>query len=86
MSSFCVKEKSVSRLRETDKILISIKEILELLASARVTKLSESLGFNLTDTLTGYIKLLADFFKGSASAVLKTETEFENLGFTGSEG
>ena len=30
--------------------------------------------------------ILADFFKSSASAVLKTETEFENLGFTGSEG
>ena len=51
-----------------------------------MTELAESLRLNLTDTLTGYIKLLADFFKSSASAVLKTETEFENLGFTGSEG
>ena len=51
-----------------------------------MTELAESLCLNLTDTLTGYIKLLADFLKGSASAVLKTETEFENLGFTGSEG
>ena len=83
---FLRKEKSVSRLRETDKILISIKEILELLASAGMTKLSESLGFDLTDTLTGNVKFLADLLKGVRMSALKTETQRKHLSLTGSKG
>ena len=83
---FLRKEKSVSRLRETDKILISIKEILELLASAGMTKLSESLGLDLTDTLTCNIKFLADLLKGVRMSALKTETERKHFRLTGSKG
>lgn len=46
----------------------------ELLASRRVTKLAQSLRLNLTDALTGDIKLLADFLKGVRMAVGESET------------
>ena len=83
---FLRKEKSVSRLRETDKILISIKEILDLFASAGVTELSESLCLDLSDTLSGNIKLLAHLFKSTGTAVLKTESETEHLFLTLGKG
>ena len=38
-----------------------------------MAELAQSLCLNLADTLTGYVEFLAYFFKGTASAVLKTE-------------
>lgn len=42
---------------------VSIKEILDLFASAGVTELSEGLCFDLSDTLSGNVKFLAHLFK-----------------------
>ena len=48
-----------------DFFLLSVKEVLDLLASAWVTELSESLCFDLADTLTGYVETLSNFFESA---------------------
>jgi len=52
---------------------ILFEEGLKLVAAARVTHLSQSLGFNLTDTLTRHIKLLTHFFEGMVCTHFYTE-------------
>ena len=52
---------------------ILFEEGLKLVAAARVTHLSQSLGFNLTDTLTRNVKLLTHFFEGMVCAHFHTE-------------
>ena len=54
--------------------------------TARVTELTERLCLDLTDTLTGDIKLLTDLFKRSRSAVVKTESQLYNVLLAGSQG
>jgi hypothetical protein len=51
-----------------------------------MTKLSECFSFDLSYTLTGNIKLLTNLFECAGATVLKTETELNNLLFSGSEG
>ena len=62
------------RLRLVFLIVLLFDVVPELLASRRVTKLAQSLRLNLTDALTGDIKLLADFLKGVRMAVGESET------------
>jgi hypothetical protein len=50
-----------------------------------MTELSECLCLDLSDTLTSDIELLANFLESTRSSVLKTETEFDNLLFSGGE-
>ena len=52
------------------------KKVLQSFAPAWVTELSESLRFNLTYTLTCYVKLLAYLFKCPCTTVLKSKSEF----------
>ena len=54
--------------------------------SAGVTELSESLCLDLTDTLTGDVKLLAYFLKSSCATVVKSETELDDVLFSGGKG
>lgn len=54
--------------------------------TAGMAQFSERLCLNLTDSLTGNIELLADFFKRSASSVVKTEAKLDNVLFTECEG
>ena len=56
-----------------------------MLASRRVAQLAQRLGFDLTDPLTGHVKLLTDFLKGVVGIHVDTETHAQYLGFTGSE-
>ena len=56
-----------------------------MLASRRVAQLAQRLGFDLTDTLTGDIELLADFLEGVVGVHVDTEAHAQDLGFTGSE-
>ena len=44
-----------------------------------MTQFAESLRLDLTDTLTGNVKFLTNFFQCSGSAILKTETKDQNL-------
>ena len=47
-----------------------------------MTELTKSLCLNLTDTLSGNIKLLANFLKRSCTSIIKSETKTENLLFS----
>ena len=51
-----------------------------------MTELSESLCLDLSDTLSGNVKLLAHLFKSTGTAVLKTESETEHLFLTLGKG
>ena len=44
-----------------------------------MTKLSERLRLNLTDTLTGYVKLAANLFQCARTAVIQPEAKPQNL-------
>lgn len=56
-----------------------------MLASRRVAQFAQRLGFDLTNPLTGYIELLADFLKGVVGIHVDAEAHAQYLGFTGSE-
>ena len=47
-----------------------------------MAKLSERLGFDLTDTLTRNVEFLADFLKGAGTAVIQTEPQAKDLLFS----
>ena len=63
-------------------ILLSIEEIAQLVTAGRVTKLSECLRLNLTDTLTRNAKVLSNLFQCTGSAVINTEPETQHALFT----
>ena len=48
-----------------------------------MTKLSERLCLDLSDTLTSDVELLSNLLKCAGSTVLKTESELDNLLFSG---
>src|SRR5690606_37037670 len=65
-------------------VLVSlVEEGAQMLASRRVTQLAQCLGFDLADTFTGDIELLAHFLEGVVSIHVDTEAHAQNLGFTG---
>ena len=51
-----------------------------------MAELSESLGFNLSDSFTGNVEGLTYLLKSLGSAVTKTEAKTENLCLSGSKG
>ena len=57
----------------------SIQEIAQLFAAAGVAELAQRLGFDLADTLTGDIELLADLLQRAGAAVLKAEAQAQDL-------
>ena len=63
-------------------VVLSVEEVLDLLASAGVAELSEGFCLDLAYTLTGNVKALAYLLKCTGLAVLKTETELEHLCLT----
>src|SRR2546423_13893223 len=44
-----------------------------------MAQFAQGLGFNLANTLTGDVKLFADFFQGTAATVIETETQLEHF-------
>ena len=46
-----------------------------------MTQLAQRLGFDLTDTLTGDVELLAHFLEGVVSVHVDTEAHTQHLGF-----
>ena len=60
--------------------------ILQGFGTGGMTKLSECLSLDLSDTLTCDIELLSYLLKGAGSAVLKSKSELDNLLFSGGEG
>ena len=53
-----------------------IHVILELFRPAGMAQFPQSLGLDLTDTLTGDVELLAHFLQSAGAAVLDTEAEY----------
>ena len=51
-----------------------------------MSKFTESLSLNLSDTLSCNLKLLTYLLEGSGATVLKAETKLNNLLFSGSQG
>ena len=60
-------------------ILFHLQEIPDALASYRIAQLAQSLGLDLSDTLSGNIKLFSHFLKGSGMAVFQTKTQDNDL-------
>ena len=52
---------------------VAVQEAAQVFAAARVAKLAQGLGFDLTDTLTGHVELLAHFLKGVVGVHVDTE-------------
>ena len=54
--------------------------------TAGVTELAERLGFDLTDSLTGNVKFLADLLQRPGTTVVQPETELDNVLLSGGKG
>ena len=63
-----------------------IEESNEFLRSAGLLKLSDRLGFDLTDTLTGHFEDVANFFKCVAISIAESLTELDDFAFAVAEG
>ena len=61
---------------DRDQLLLQI--VFEFLTAGRMSELSERFGFDLSDTFTGNVEFLADFFQCAASAVFETESHGEH--------
>src|SRR6266496_3950915 len=55
-------------------LALLVQVILQLAAAAWMAQLAQSLGLNLANTLTGNVKLFANFFQGTTAAIVEAET------------
>ena len=65
--------------------LASVKEITQLMTSARVAQLAERLCLDLADSLAGDAEVLSDLFQRAGPAVVKSEAQTEHLFFPRSQ-
>ena len=65
---------------------LAVHETPQPLTAARVSKLAERLGLDLSDTLTGNSKLLTHFFKGVIRFLPNTESHSQDLLFPRRQG
>ena len=63
-----------------------VQEILQLFAARGVTELTQGLGLDLTDTLSGDIKLLAHLLQSAGASVLNAKAQLQDLFLPGGEG
>src|SRR5215831_7217827 len=59
-----------------------IQVILQFAAPAGMAQFAQSLGLNLTNTLSSHMELFANFFQSTTAAVIQTEAQLEHLAFT----
>lgn len=59
-----------------------IQKVLQPLASRRMAQLAQGLGFDLADSFSCNVELLADFLQGSRAAVLQSEAQTDYLALT----
>ena len=62
--------------------VISVLIVAESLGSRWMAELSDGLGFDLTDTLTGDTEFFANFLKGPWTVVIKAIAKSEDSFFT----
>ena len=65
---------------------ILIQIILQLAAAAGMAQLPQSFGLDLADTLSSYIKFLADLFQGMGLSVGEAEAHPQDLLFPAGQG
>ena len=56
-----------------------------MLAAARMPEFAQCLGFDLTNTFTGYVELFSHFLKGVVSVHVDTETHAQDFSFPSGE-
>ena len=62
------------------------EEVAEAAAAGWVSELTQGLGLDLADALTGDAELSPDLFEGAATAIIEAETELEDAPFTTAQG
>ena len=70
---------AIRRLESCADILFLVKVILQLAAAAGMTQFTQSLRFDLTDTLSCNVEFFSNFLESSGTAVIQSETKTENL-------
>ena len=63
-------------------LFLLVQEAAEVVRSRRMAKLAQRFRLDLTDTLSGHVKLLPDSLERVVSVHIDTETHPENLCFT----
>ncbi|MDB4868215.1 MAG: hypothetical protein JWR03_2548 [Cohnella sp.] len=61
--------------------IVLFQKIFQSFAAARMTKLAESLGFDLTNALTRDAEYFADLFQGPGTAVIQPEAKAQHIFF-----
>src|SRR5947207_2142126 len=61
----------------------ALDENPETTRTRRMAQLAQRFGFNLANTLAGYVEYLANFFQSVFAAVVQTETHFDDSFFAG---
>ena len=59
-----------------------INKAAQMIRASRVTQLAQCLGFDLANTLSGYVELFADFFEGVVGIHVDTETHAQYFRFS----
>src|SRR5437763_9946916 len=59
--------------------LTLIQVILQFATAAGMTQFAQSLGLNLTNSLTSNMELFANFFQSSAATIIQSEAQLENF-------
>ncbi len=77
LRKYAQKEKTPKN-RGSKNMIGSIEKIAELLASAWVAELSESLSLYLADTFTGNVESFSDLLEGPCLIIIETEAQLED--------
>ena len=64
-----------------DSTWVLVEEADQFLAAAGLLQLADGFGFDLTNTLAGYLKNVTDFFKRVAVAITEAVTKLDDLAF-----
>ena len=64
------------------RITASIQEVAQLFAAAGVAQLAQGFCFDLADTFTGNVELLAHLFQRAGAAIFQAKAQAQDLFFT----
>src|SRR5690554_5067150 len=62
-------------------VALVVNKAAQVIGAGRVAQFAQGLGFDLTDTLPGYVELFADFFQGVVGVHFNTETHAQYFRF-----
>ena len=61
-------------------VALIVNEAAQVIGAGRMAQFAQGLGFDLADSLAGYVKLLAHFFQGVVGVHFDTEAHAQHLG------